>query len=267
MSSARQFSGIPSLSALAHSVLGAFASAFTQNNRIVTLDKASGAGVQPGGQRIVAVSAPDGIAIATPQSATLTTGTNIDQVAVRDTNQTTGRRWIHNVKESISLVVSGTQAKIKNTFKIIAAAGNVQIQAQSGEIEATADRDLTITSVNGKVIIKAPQEILLAAGGGCIRIGANIEIHNPGTQSMKAAHFDMNSPTSMHPPMPELPAATPTPQPRRSSLAGFRQWSTQFHSLEQEDASKEEHTDSGHSSEDDMQDDTQADAAHGKESM
>ena len=147
--------------------------------------------------------------MATVGSMTMATGANQDQVALRDTNQTTGWRWIHNATESISLFVSGAKAKIKDTFKIIAAKGNVQMQAQDGEIAATAQKDFTITSVNGKVTVHAPKEILLTAGGGYIRIGKDIEIHNPGKQSQKAAGFALSSPESMHLPLPELPIATP----------------------------------------------------------
>jgi type VI secretion system secreted protein VgrG len=157
----------------------------------------SGKGSQLGGQAVVALSGPDGVAIASGQSATITAGTNLDQITQRDMQQTTGRRWIHNVGESISLFVVGAKAKIADTFKLIAAKGNIQMQAQDGKFEATAQRDVTITSVNGKVTVQAPKEILLAAGGGYIRIGADIEIHNPGKQSQKAGSFSLAEATSM----------------------------------------------------------------------
>ena len=81
------------------------------------------------------------------------------------------------------------------------------MQAQDGQLEATAQNDVTITSVTGKVTIQAPREILLAAGGGYIRIGADIEIHNPGAQSQKAAEFSLSGPASMNSNMPRLPKA------------------------------------------------------------
>jgi uncharacterized protein (DUF2345 family) len=80
------------------------------------------------------------------------------------------------------------------------------MQAQDGQLEATAQQDITITSVNGKVVVQAPKEILLTAGGGYIRIGSDIEIHNPGTQSQKAGSFSLSGPASMPPTLPDLPA-------------------------------------------------------------
>jgi type VI secretion system secreted protein VgrG len=167
----------------------------------------SGVGKQPGRQAIVAVSGPDGVALASGQSVTLAAGANHDHVALRDTNQTTGRRWIHNVGESISLFVAGTKAKLEDTFKLIAAKGNIQLQAQDGQLEVTAQQGITITSVAGKITIQAPKEILLTAGGGYIRIGKDIEIHNPGQQSQKAANFALEGPASRPCELPRLPKA------------------------------------------------------------
>ena len=169
-------------------------------------DGKSGNGGQAGGQQVIAMSAPHGIALSTANSATIATGTNLDLVAMRDSNQTTGRRWIHNVRESISLFVDGAKAKIEETIKIIAAKGNVKVEAQAGKLLNTAQLNVEITSVTGKVLVTAPEEILLAAGGGYIRIGQNIEIHNPGTQSQKAASFSLSGPTSMPPDLPTLPS-------------------------------------------------------------
>ena len=165
----------------------------------------TGQGKQAGGQQIVAISGPDGVAIASNQSATIAAGTNLDQVAQRDMNQTTGRRWIHNVGESVSLFVTGTKAKVKDTLKLIAAKGNIQMQAQDGQIEMTAQQDVTITSVNGKVVVQAPKEILLMAGGGYVRIGKDIEIHNPGMQSQKAGSFSLSGPTNLTPTLKPMP--------------------------------------------------------------
>lgn len=169
------------------------------------VDGKSGGGEQPGGQHVVAVSGPDGVALASPQSVSVAAGSNLDQVAQRDTNQSSGRRWIHNAAESISLFVSGSSAKVKDTFKLIAAKGKMSLQAQDGEMDVIAKLGIRIASVNGNIVLEAPSEILLKAGGGYIRIGSNIEIHNPGTQSQKAASFSLAGPASLAAAAPALP--------------------------------------------------------------
>ncbi|WP_024304596.1 type VI secretion system Vgr family protein [Pseudogulbenkiania sp. MAI-1] len=157
-----------------------------------------------GQQPLMILSAPAGLAAATDNSLTLAAGTNIDQVAQRDTNQTSGRRWLHNVGQHISLFVSGVKDSV--SLKLIAAKGKVQVQAQSGEMELTADKDVAITSCKGKVVISAKQEILLASGGGYIRLsGGNIDIHCPGTVSVKGAEHVVEGPASMHVAAPAMP--------------------------------------------------------------
>jgi type VI secretion system secreted protein VgrG len=151
---------------------------------------------ESGRQPLMVMSSPAGIVSVTGQNQTLAAGTNLDQVAGRDTNQTTGRRWLHNVGQHVSLFVNGVKDKI--AMKLIAAQGKIQLQAQSDSIETTADRDVMITANKGKVVIAAKEEILLTSGGGYIRIkDGNIEIHCPGKQSQKAANFALTGPTSL----------------------------------------------------------------------
>lgn len=165
---------------------------------------------QAGGQGVILMSAPAGIALATPNSMTISTGGNFDQVSQRDTNQTTGRRWVHNVGESISLFVSGvaagTSGKIKETLKLIAAKGKVQIQAQSGEMELTADKDLKLASVTQDITAAAKDGIVATSGGGYARIkGGNIDIHCPGTLEIRAANIVLSGPDGMNMPPLVLP--------------------------------------------------------------
>mgnify|MGYP001355599754 CR=1 FL=1 len=156
---------------------------------------------ESGRQPILVLSAPAGIANTTPQNHSTAAGTNIDQVAQRDLNQTAGRRWLANVGQHISLFVNGVKEKI--SLKLIAAQGKVQVQAQHGEIEVTGERDVNITSTTRKIRFAADQEILLTSGGAYVRIkGGKIELHCPGTLSVKGAKHQWSGPASMNVPMP-----------------------------------------------------------------
>ncbi|MCD4486554.1 type VI secretion system tip protein VgrG, partial [Chromobacterium vaccinii] len=159
---------------------------------------------QSGQQPLLILSGPAGIVSTTELSQTLAAGANLNLVAQRDANHTTGRRWIHNVGKSISLFVAGVKDKV--ALKLIAAKGKVQVQAQSDMMEITADQDVTITSCKERVVVNAKQEILVTAGGGYIRIaGGNIEVHCPGTVSVKGASHDLSGPASIDAPSPLLP--------------------------------------------------------------
>ncbi|WP_137010058.1 type VI secretion system Vgr family protein [Aquitalea aquatilis] len=156
---------------------------------------------QAGQQPLLILSAPAGIASLTEQSQTLSAGSNLNFIAQRDSNETTGRRWLHNVGQHISLFVAGVKDQI--ALKLIAAKGKVQVQAQSDAMELTADKDLTITSAKGKVTIAASQEILLTSGGGYIRLkGGNIEVHCPSVVSVKGASHSLSGPASLSTPTP-----------------------------------------------------------------
>jgi type VI secretion system secreted protein VgrG len=160
---------------------------------------------QAGQQNIILLHGEDGVAITSPQSQTLTAGTNLDLVAQRDSNQTSGRRWIHNVGQHISLFVAGVKDKV--ALKLIAAKGKIQLQAQSDDIEITGDKDLKVTACKESITVVAKDEILVTAGGGYIRLkGGNIEIHCPGAVTVKGANHDMSGPASMN---VRLPAFNP----------------------------------------------------------
>ncbi|MFC7421651.1 type VI secretion system Vgr family protein, partial [Iodobacter arcticus] len=123
---------------------------------------------QAGQQNIILLHGEDGVAITSPQSQTIAAGTNLDLIAQRDSNQTSGRRWIHNVGQHISLFVAGVKDKV--TLKLIAAKGKIQLQAQSDDIEITGDKDLKVTACKGLLSVSAKDEILVTAGGGYIRL-------------------------------------------------------------------------------------------------
>ncbi|WP_083300699.1 type VI secretion system Vgr family protein [Jeongeupia sp. USM3] len=162
-----------------------------------------GKGDQPGQQALIVVSAPAGLAQTTPNSQAIAAGSNLDLIALRDTQQTSGRRWIHNVGEHISLFVSGVKDQI--ALKLIAAKGKVQVQAQSDSVDINAAKDLAKTA-NQKVTVNAGQEILLTSGGAYIRIkGGNIEIHAPGKIDVKGASHSFDGPASANSVLPAFP--------------------------------------------------------------
>ncbi|RDU94547.1 DUF2345 domain-containing protein, partial [Trinickia dinghuensis] len=97
-------------------------------------------------------------------------------------------------------------------MKLFAAKGKVEIQAQSDNIELTAQKKVKILSTTDSIEIAAEQGILLTAGGAYIRIkGGNIEIHAPSNIDIKGAQHSFAGPAQQPYPMPTLPVAA-TPQ-------------------------------------------------------
>ena len=91
-------------------------------------------------------------------------------------------------------------------MKLIAAQGKVQVQAQHGDVEVTAEQDITVTACKGKIVIPAHKEIILTSGGAYIRLkDGKIELHCPGTLSVKGSVHEWSGPDSMKVPMPQFP--------------------------------------------------------------
>ncbi|MDX5631182.1 MULTISPECIES: DUF2345 domain-containing protein, partial [unclassified Brenneria] len=86
----------------------------------------------------------------------------------------------------------------------------VSVQAQSDELELTGQRDVSVSSVAGKVLITAGEELTLSCGGGYIRLkGGKIDLGCPGNILLKSANVQKMSAASLNVPLPQLPAIGP----------------------------------------------------------
>ena len=114
---------------------------------------------------------------------------------------------IHVAKENIKLI-SGKQFDLSssgeltahavkglslytqnNGINVFATQGKVQMHAQNDELHLAALKDCTMISTENKVTIAAKKEIMLACGGGYIKIkeDGSIEINSPGLVEVKSA--------------------------------------------------------------------------------
>jgi type VI secretion system secreted protein VgrG len=134
--------------------------------------------------------------------------------------------------------------KDKVAIKLIAAKGKVQVQAQGGEMELTAEQDLNVTSLRGNQLLNGKQEVLLTCGGAYIRIkdGA-IELHAPGTVSFKGAKHVFGGGDSLSPTSPAFPESAPkfplSIQFDRNPLGAKTGWKGMPYSLYADGALKE----------------------------
>jgi type VI secretion system secreted protein VgrG len=169
---------------------------------------------QRGRQALIALSAPDGIALSSPEEIAITTNQNLYTASLRDTQQSTQRRWIHNVGGKISLFVHGIVGRV--SMKLIAAKGHIKLWAQSGDIEIIADKSLRFYASKENLIAAAEQELSLHCKGAyiCMKDG-NIEIHAPGKISIKGEDHSLSGPTRLDIPpyiSPESQLSLETPE-------------------------------------------------------
>ncbi|KVP75369.1 type VI secretion system Vgr family protein [Burkholderia ubonensis] len=149
---------------------------------------------------ILLAASPAGIALSTQQTMHLSADEQVTLVSGQSTHLAAGKSLLVSVAERISLFVQNSG------MKLFAAKGKVEIQAQSDNIELTAQKTVKVLSAAEKVEVAASQGILLTSGGAYIRIqGGNIEIHAPGKIDIKGSQHAFSGPTSAPYDLPALP--------------------------------------------------------------
>jgi type VI secretion system secreted protein VgrG len=141
----------------------------------------------------IVMSAPAGIALLTPQSASFNAGSTTSIAAGQDINLMAQANAAHSVRSGISLFTYGKASNPKKPnqetgIKLHAASGKVSSQSQSDKTQVTADKAITVASTTDAVSIQAPKHVLLTAQGAYIKMsGGNIDIHAPGKVDFKAS--------------------------------------------------------------------------------
>ena len=166
--------------------------------------RSGGRGKTPGYQQpLLIASSPADIATVTPKNTHLHSGKHLTVSTGQDINLASGKSLLASVAQSISLFAQNAG------IKLFAAKGKVEIQAQSDDMELTAQKAIRITSTADCVEIAAQNGILLTSGGAYIRIkDGNIEIHAPGTVDVKGAKRVFSGPASLNHNFKALPVGT-----------------------------------------------------------
>ncbi|SAK49992.1 Rhs element Vgr protein [Caballeronia catudaia] len=113
-----------------------------------------------------------GLLVSAPASIGLASGRGVQMAAKETISAVAGKNADISVMERFT-VAAGEMVSIfaqKLGLKLFAAKGPVEIQAQSDAMSLVADKDLTITSVNGKVTVAAAKELVIECGGAFIQL-------------------------------------------------------------------------------------------------
>ncbi|MDH2067435.1 type VI secretion system Vgr family protein [Pantoea sp. GD03673] len=142
-------------------------------------------------QQALLLSAPAGIAQVTPASIQLAAGQNLIATSGQDADFSIGKALRIAVGSTLSLF-----AKMAG-IKLYAAAGKVDIQAQSDALNLLAHKDMQISSQEGKVVISAKTELLLESGGAWVQLkDGNITLGGYGNVSVKCGTLEKLGPAS-----------------------------------------------------------------------
>ncbi|MEK6418412.1 MAG: type VI secretion system Vgr family protein [Burkholderia gladioli] len=141
---------------------------------------------------IMLMASPAGIGLSTQESAQLTANQQVSIVSGRSVHVAAGKSLIASVMEKISLFAQNAG------IKLFAAKGKVEIEAKSDAMALAAQKDLSITSIDGKVTISADKEIWIGAGGSYIKITSDlIENGTTGQILEKGASWSKQGASSM----------------------------------------------------------------------
>jgi uncharacterized protein (DUF2345 family) len=159
------------------------------------------------------LSSPAGIAITTPKDAILSAGNTSNLTASQDLNFAAQGNHHHAVRAGISLFTYGKLRKdpkeepnTETGIKLHSGTGKVTTQSQSDKTSITADKTITVASINKEIMIAAPKHVLLTAMGAYLKLeGGNIMIHGPGTMAFNASMKELAGPASSSPVLPIFP--------------------------------------------------------------
>ncbi|MBN3722697.1 type VI secretion system Vgr family protein [Burkholderia sp. Ac-20379] len=140
----------------------------------------------------VLVSAPDGIGLTSGTELQLTANDNLIATAGGNADFGVMKRFTVAAGELVSIFAQ------KLGLKLFAARGKVEIQAQSDDMHLMSDKDMRMTSANGRVTIEAKSELILKCGGSYVRISSTgIEDGTRGNRTIKSAAFSRQGPASL----------------------------------------------------------------------
>jgi type VI secretion system secreted protein VgrG len=162
-------------------------------------DEAEASSAGAGGQAVIAISAPAGIASATPKNQTYYAGQNIDAVAGRNVQHYAAQSVLQTAGKDIE------QFALDGDIRSIANQGKIILQAQQNAIELTADKSVSMLSAKDHILIAADKHITLTSGGAYIKIAdGNIDIVCPGNLIFKSASRSFSGPGSIAAAMPSF---------------------------------------------------------------
>lgn len=147
------------------------------------------------------LNAPQGVSITSPQAVRVASGSaSVGIMSQKNTDISAMKRFTVAAGEAVSMLAR------KAGMKLFAAKGKVEIQAQDDGLDAIAKKDITITSVEGRVEITAATELVINCGGAYIKLsGGNIELGCPGNILLKCTNAQKMGSADYDAPKPELP--------------------------------------------------------------
>ena len=148
-----------------------------------------GAATASGSQALMAFGAQAGSVNVTPKTHVTYAGENIDQVAQQHLQLVSGQRWVGHAGQGMQLFA------MANGLSAIANQGDVQLQAQAGDVVIQAQKDLHLSATKD-VYISGEKIHIIASDGSYYTIGSGHEIGSSARFTVKTAGHSFNGPST-----------------------------------------------------------------------
>ena len=157
---------------------------------------------------IIAVAAKGALAVSAADSVQIAAGETVTLMSGHDTQFVSGGQLRMHSGQAIGLlggIVKAEEGEIG--VQLIAAAGGIEVEAQSSTLAVQARDEVNVISANAHVEWAAAKSISLStAGGANITIaGGNITIQCPGKITIHAGVKSFTGPTNLSYPLPLMP--------------------------------------------------------------
>jgi type VI secretion system secreted protein VgrG len=139
-------------------------------------------GTGTGGQPVVALSAPSGVAVTSQDNVAIGAQTHVDVISIGNTQLSVGRKLLARVSESISLFAH------RLGIKLIAASGKLELQTHADDIEVTSSKRIVLTATD-EIVLQAPKLRFVAKGAQVDIGGGAITQQSSGDHTIKSSKF------------------------------------------------------------------------------
>jgi type VI secretion system secreted protein VgrG len=155
-----------------------------------------------GGQPVLALSAPAGVAMTSQDNIAIGAQTHVDLLSVGNTQLSVGKKLLARVSDSISLFAH------RLGIKLIAASGKLEIKTHGDDIEATSAKRIVLTAAD-EIVLQAPKVRFVAQGAQVDLGGGAITQQSSGAHTIKSSQFAHIKPGGGSPAGVTLPTSGP----------------------------------------------------------
>ena len=153
-----------------------------------------------GGQPVVALFAPAGLAMTSQDNVAIGAQTHVDVLSIGNTQLSVVKKLLARVSESISLFAH------RLGIKLIAASGKVELQTHGDDIELTSAKRIVLTAAE-EIVLQAPKVRVVSQGAQVEIGGGAITQQSSGEHTIKSSTFAHVRPGGGSPPGVVSPAS------------------------------------------------------------